>query len=64
MFITKRLKLFLKEILQFAIPSYLPSPTSPFDISYAILISKSINWAANELPKQKKMITRFFFPEP
>ena len=27
--------------------------TSPFDISCVILISKSNNWAANELAKQK-----------
>ena len=39
--------------MQFPIPSYLPFPTSPFDISCVILISKSKNWAANELAKQK-----------
>ena len=43
MFITKRLKLF----------SYPPFPTSPFDISCVILISKSKNWTVNELAKQK-----------
>ena len=32
----------------------MPFPTSPFDISWVILISKSTNWAANELSKQKK----------
>ena len=51
MFITKQLKLFLKQILQFAIPSYLPFPISPFDISSIILITKSENCAANELAK-------------
>ena len=53
MFIAKRLKLFLKYI-RFAIPSYLPFPTSYFDISCVILIPKSKNWAANELAKQKQ----------
>ena len=32
---------------------YLLFPTSPFDISCIILISKCKNWAANELTKQK-----------
>ena len=31
-------------------------PTSSFDISCDILISKSKDWAANELAKQQKMI--------
>ena len=31
----------------------LPFPSSPFDISCVILISKSKNWAANDLVKQK-----------
>ena len=39
--------------MQFAIPSYLSFPTSPFDISCVILISKSKNWTVNELAKQK-----------
>ena len=33
----------------------MPIPTSPIDISCVILISKSKYWAANELPKQKKI---------
>ena len=41
------------QILQFAIPSYLPFHTSAFGISCVILTSKSKNWAANELAKQK-----------
>ena len=53
MFITKRLKLFLKQILQCAIPSYSSFLTSHFDICCVIFISKSKNWAANELVKQK-----------
>ena len=35
--------------MQFAIPSYPPFPTSPFDISCVILISKSKKWPANVL---------------
>ena len=42
--------------MSFAIPSSLPFPASPFDTSWVILISKSKNWAGNELVKQKKMI--------
>ena len=39
--------------MQFAISSYLPFPISPFDISCVILITKSKNCAANELPNKK-----------
>ena len=39
-----------------AIPSYLSYPTSLFDISCVTLISKSKNWAANELAKLKKWL--------
>ena len=42
-----------EKILQFAIASYLPFSTSPFDISCVILIPKCKNRAANELAKQK-----------
>ena len=56
MLITKRLKSFLKWILQFAIPSYLPFLIFPFGISCLILITKSKNWAANKLAKYKNWI--------
>ena len=42
-------------------------PTSPFDISCVILISKSKNWAANELSKKKKwliIILKGFIKQP
>ena len=53
MFITKRLKLFFKYILQFGIPIYLSFPFSPFDIYCIILITKNKNCVANELVKYK-----------
>ena len=47
--------------MQFAIPSYLSFPTSPFDISCVILISKSKNWAANELARQKMIYKKWLY---
>ena len=46
---------------------YLPFPTSPFDISCAILISKSKDCPANELANQKKwliVILKDFIKQP
>ena len=53
--------------MYFAIPSYLPFPAFPFDISCVILISKSKNWVANELTKKKKrliIILKEFLKQP
>ena len=50
--------------MQFAIPSYLPFPVSPFDISCVILTIKSENCTATELAKKMNIILKGFIKQP